>query len=289
MKPTLRATALDLPAVSLGECPLWDPDSQTFHWIDIVRGALFSVGYGQDGPRVKKLGDRIGSIARRSGGGILAAVDDSLLLLDPAATVESEISAPWRGDGSVVNDGACDRSGRFWVGTAVVEGEPRGRLFTYRADEGWIERMDGIGQSNGIGWSPKGDILYYVDSALRRLDRIEFELETGRLGRRSALLEYPRDEIPDGLTVDRVGNIWVAVFGSGQVRSYSPEGRQLGAVSTTASHVTSCTFAGPDMASLWITTGSCELPPERRPLEPEAGCLFSARPGVSGIPEPAFN
>jgi sugar lactone lactonase YvrE len=87
---------------------------------------------------------------------------------------------------------------------------------------------------------------------------------------------------PDGLAVDAVGDVWVAVWGGSSVRRYSPDGRVTGVVAVAASHTSSCAFAGDDLATLVITTAQDELSAEQLAAEPDAGRLFTAVVGARG-------
>ena len=49
--------------------------------------------------------------------------------------------------------------------------------------------------------------------------------------------------------------------------------------------MTACTFGGPDLDRLYITTSRENLEPDDDPL---AGSLFTAMPGVTGLPVRAY-
>jgi sugar lactone lactonase YvrE len=98
-------------------------------------------------------------------------------------------------------------------------------------------------------------------------------------------VRYEDDEHPDGLTVDAEGGVWVAFFGSGAVRRYSPEGRLDAVVEVPAGQVTACTFGGEGLDELFITTSRENLGPDDDPL---AGSLFRAEVGMRGLPVREF-
>ncbi|MGY3848940.1 SMP-30/gluconolactonase/LRE family protein [Streptomyces hydrogenans] len=137
--------------------------------------------------------------------------------------------------------------------------------------------------SNGLGWSPDGTLLYYADSPTRRVDVFDYDPATGALSGRRPFAVLDRG-YPDGLTVDAEGNVWVAVWGGGEVLALTPGGVLHARVELPASHVTSCAFAGPDLDVLVITTATHGLSDDRRRAEPDAGRLFVCRPGVTGLP-----
>jgi sugar lactone lactonase YvrE len=91
--------------------------------------------------------------------------------------------------------------------------------------------------------------------------------------------------MPDGMTIDAEGGLWVALWGGGAVHRYTPDGRLDTVVEVPADQVSACTFGGAELADLFITTSRQDLPPE---AEPAAGALFHLRPGVTGLPTSSF-
>jgi sugar lactone lactonase YvrE len=90
---------------------------------------------------------------------------------------------------------------------------------------------------------------------------------------------------PDGLTVDEQGGVWVALSNGGAVRRYTPDGVLDEVVEVPARKVTACTFGGPDLDQLFITTSQEDIDPGTDPL---AGSLFRAAVGVRGLPVREF-
>ncbi len=148
--------------------------------------------------------------------------------------------------------------------------------------------LDPVTISNGLGWSPDGRLLYYADSATKRVDVFDYDLETGDLSGRRTFAEFADGE-PDGLTVDAAGRVWVAVWGAGQVRAFDPDGSPHTVVPVPAAHVSNCTFAGPDLDILVITTATEGRTADDLAGEPDAGRLFACKPSATGLPATPFD
>jgi sugar lactone lactonase YvrE len=134
--------------------------------------------------------------------------------------------------------------------------------------------------SNGLDWSPDATRLYYVDSVTQRIDAIAYDADRGRLGAREPFAAIaPEDGLPDGLTIDAEGGIWLALFGGGAIRRYQPDGALDVHVSLPVSHPTSLAFGGEDLADLYVTSA-------RR--NGHGGSLLRLRPGVRGRPATPF-
>jgi sugar lactone lactonase YvrE len=215
--------------------------------------------------------------APTSGGAVLVALADRLALVDLAdESVRTLVRLP-HGPALRSNDGACDATGRFWIGTMGLDQTPgAGALYRY---DGRLQRMlDEVTLSNGIGWSRDDTRMYYIDSPVQRVDLFDFELASGQIDDRRPFVSIDeRDGIPDGLTVDDEGGVWVALYGGSCVHRYDERGHLDAVLEVPAKNVTSCCFGGDDGRSLFVTTAAPD------------GNVYVAQPGVSGPPAHVFH
>ena len=146
-----------------------------------------------------------------------------------------------------------------------------------------------VTQSNGIAWSPDGRKMYFIDSATQGVDVFDYEVGTGSASNRRRLVTIERAHgVPDGMTTDSQGNLWVTCFGGAAVRCFSPEGEQLGEVFFPVAQVTSCAFGGPGLSDLYVTSAAYRLSAAQLTGEPHAGATFVCRPGAWACPRPSF-
>jgi sugar lactone lactonase YvrE len=221
----------------------------------------------------------------------MIAARDGFSLLDlttgriaPVADVAATIPE------TLMNDGKCDAEGRFWAGTKDVEGRrPLGSLFRLDADLSLTRVLTGVTISNGLDWSPDGLTMYYIDSATYAIDAFAIERETGSLSHRRRLVDLPKAwGLPDGMTVDDEGCLWVAFWTGSAVRRFSPDGDLVSVVTLPVSLVTSCAFGGSDLSELYITSARVGLSASQVHEQPHAGALFRLSPGVRGPAGRAF-
>lgn len=273
----LEPEKVDVPAAELGEGPCWDDQSQSLYWVDIPAGRVnrlteSAVHSSWD------VGAPAGAVVTRASGGLVVAAGNGFLALDPLTGEITELAQAPGQPGTRMNDGKCDRAGRFYAGSMAADETPgKGSFFRLDPDGSVTEVMTGLGISNGIGWSPDDTLMYYTDSLDYRVDVMDYDAATGELGERRPFISLGSgDTMPDGLTVDADGGVWVAVWGGGVVQRYDPDGRLTSVARLPASNVTSCTFGGPGLTQLYITTAAG---PGRL-----AGSLFSCEAGVAGQP-----
>jgi sugar lactone lactonase YvrE len=243
--------AIDARA-ELGEGPRWDDATERLLWVDIEGRSLhvFDPETGDD--RAITLDNRVGVGQPMSDGRVLVALADRLAALDlEDESVETLVPMP-HGPRLRLNDGNCDPQGSFWVGSLELEFAP-GTASLYRYDGELREVLTGVTISNGIGWSPDGTLMYYVDTRTHGVDAFDFDgLPTGR--RRFATIE--RAGWPDGLAVDDEGGVWVALWGGSAVRRYAPDGTLDEVIEVPALNVTACCFGGRGRNRLFITTAA---------------------------------
>jgi sugar lactone lactonase YvrE len=266
----------------LGEGPCWDDKRKVLLWVDIY-GKAVHVTDPDGATATFAMPERPTAIAPIANGQVLVALAAGLTVFDPltgSAGTGLDLSL---GAGIRLNDGASDPLGRFWVGSMAEDDRP-GCGYLYRAHRGGVDAvLADVGLSNGIDWSPDGSRMYYVDSLTQRID--VFDFSDGEPTSRAPLVEIPADAgLPDGITVDTDGGIWVALFGGGAVRRYTPDGSLDLELLIPADNVTACAFGGPERDRLYITTASVQVADERRPLQPDAGALFAVSTGHQGSP-----
>jgi sugar lactone lactonase YvrE len=272
----------------LGEGPLWHPTEQALYWVDIELGRYHCYDPRTGAHEIVEVGGKLGALGFCADGGLVLATDHGFSFFDPATHVETPIGDPEADRPETrFNDGAVDRAGRFWAGT--LGGIKNNHL--YRLDpDGSIQRMEsGIAISNGIGWSPDNRVMYYVDSIPGLIYAYDFDLPGGSISNRRVFVDRSaKPGVPDGLTVDAEGYLWVAVWEGSCIEVYDPQGRLVRTVPMPVVFPTSLAFGGADLTDLYITSAKVEIPAEEREKSPLAGNLFVIRNAGKGLPEPMF-
>jgi sugar lactone lactonase YvrE len=267
----------------LGEGPCWDPDRDALIWVDILRREVHVSTADED--RVHRTPDYVGAAVSAEGGELLLAMD-GFAALDPDAGAIRPVAAIPRKPSVRMNDGKCDPAGRFWAGSMHVD-EVQGAGALYRLDgPGAATRViDRVTISNGLGWSLDGAWMYYIDTPTRAVRRYEFDVATGALGAGAVLVDTSAlAGVPDGMCVDAEGNLWVAFWDGGAVRCFSPEGALLEELPVPVRRPTSCSFGGPGLRRLLITTARHGLSEAELREQPLAGSVLAVEPGVAGRP-----
>lgn len=286
--PYVASSALDL----IGESPVWSGREQVLYRVDVEGRSVHrfdpSTGTSQSWP----LPEPIGSIGLRAAGGLVGATRSGFVFIDTLTGSVDPIADPERDiPGNRFNDGKVDRLGRFFAGTKNIANTtaPTGTLYRLDADRSVHAVHRGISCTNGIAWSPDDRVMYLCDTWLRRILAFDYDRATGSATSPRLFAELDGAEgYPDGLTVDAEGTLWNAHYDGARITRYDPDGRVMTVVPMPVRHVTSLTFGGADLQTLYVTTARARLSAEALAAQPDAGSVFAFEPGVSGLPEPEF-
>lgn len=292
-----------------GEGPHWDERKKTLYFVDSYAGRLHSL----DGVT--------GELHTVQFQGVVTAVftvkDDTKLFI--VANNKSLLSVKWSGkteDGNQqvllatveidkptnrFNDGKVDRSGRLWIGTMAGEVRPG----VVKANQGNVFRVNAgdiidnkatlnpeiiipeVTISNGICWNRLNEIMYYIDTSSYKVMAYNFNLHSGTVDLNTATVIFDFTEhkkfvgAPDGMTIDRDDNLWVALYGGGCIVHINPRSKiVIRIVAIPSRYVTSVIFGGLELETLYVTTSRRSLTENERKWQPSAGAIFA----VTGIP-----
>jgi sugar lactone lactonase YvrE len=272
----------------LGEGCIWDYKRQRLLFVDIEKCRVYIYDPEKRHLRHIDVGQRVGTVVPSQDGKLVVALEKSVAELDPA-TERLEIVAEIEKDvpGNRFNDGKCDPAGRFWVGTVVEDmSQPRAGLYRVDSDYSVKQMLAGVTNSNGIVWSLDQTKLYYIDSGTRRVVSFDYDLASGDIENRRPVVELPASMgLPDGMTIDAEGKLWVALFGGAAVTRWDPEnGRLIDLYPIPAKHVTSCAFGGENLDELYVTTAQFLMTAADITAYPQSGGLFRLKLKTRGVP-----
>jgi sugar lactone lactonase YvrE len=280
----VRAEQATGPVAYHGEGPVWSERWGGLRWVDMFAGDVLSLADDGEIDR-RHVGDVAAALRPRRQGGAVIGVERGFAL-EEADGMLTHLGELWSDDNVRMNEGGCDPDGRFYCGSMSYD-HRTGAGALYRLDpEGSVHVVvENVTISNGLEWSPDGSRAYYNDTSTQRIDVFDYDGGSGLTGRRP-FAEIPSEAGgPDGLTVDEEGGVWVALYGGATVRRYTPNGVLDEVIEVAAKQVTACTFGGPYLNQLFITTSREGLEPGEDPL---AGSLFRAAVGVPGLPVREF-
>jgi L-arabinonolactonase len=288
----------------LGESPIWDVEEGRLYWVDgtgrrVGNPALWRLDPRSGKVESWKLDRDVGAMALRKHGGAVLALDDGFYFydykggkLDLISKVDAEQPR------TRLNDGKCDRRGRFFAG-GMDDKEELAICGLWRLDPDLkITKVDGgIICSNGPCWSPDDRTFYFADTFQEEFWAYDYDIAQGTLSNKRVFATTKEDiGVADGSTVDAEGCMWNAQLISGELVRYAPDGSVERRIGMPVRNITSVIFGGERLDEIYVTSMARVKHPAVhdhfvKEVKPQfaAGHLFRIRGlGIKGLPEPRF-
>ncbi|KAB0798137.1 hypothetical protein PPYR_09130 [Photinus pyralis] len=300
MSPTIDIVT---ERVKLGEGPHWDIPTQTLYYVDILGQTLHKYVPSTDThAKVRIEGGPIGfavpvegkkntfviGLGRKIEEIVWDGVSSHVQHTKTLAAVDNEEGFT----NNRFNDGKADPTGRLWAGTmgpepVVGQLEPyKGTLYTLDCNQ-VKAHLKTISISNGLAWNVQLKKMYYIDSPLRTVDQFDYDMVKGEICNKKVIFDFERNNIPgipDGMTIDSDGNLWVAVFSGARLLKVNPNTSELlTTIHFPAQQITSATFGGPNLDELYVTSAQLVIDGKTQPAP--AGAVFKVTgTGSKGVP-----
>ncbi|MGM5470778.1 SMP-30/gluconolactonase/LRE family protein [Flavobacteriaceae bacterium LMO-SS05] len=276
----------------LGEGSFWNDDTQELYWIDILGNQLYIYNPNTKTNRSLSTSSNIGTVVPIDQSKAVVALEDGIYIIHTNSGETSLLSDTERNiPTNRFNDGKCDPSGRFWVGSMAFDETPKAaHLYMVNGKGETTLKLDSVSISNGIVWTKDKKTMYYIDTPTSEIKAFDYDDTTGNISNpRVAVKVHDSLGFPDGMTIDEHDRLWVGMWNGNAVICFDPiTGKLVSKIDVPAHNVTSCAFGGKDLDTLFITTASVDMTAEEHIKYPLAGSLFKAVPGVKGVKSTLF-
>jgi len=280
-----------------GESPVWQAREQALYWVDIPARRLWRWHAPSGALAHWQAPEQLACVARAADGegwigGLESGVFRLRAMADGTLAASLLASARHAREGMRFNDDRCDRQGRFWAGTMLMD-------MAQAAPVGVLQRCDGAGAlhtvldglitPNGLGFSPDGRTMYLSDShpQVQTIWAFDYDVDSGTPSRRRVFVDMkPLPGRPDGAAVDADGGYWICANDAGLVHRFTPQGKLDRSLPVPVKKPAMCAFGGAALDTLFVTS----IRPAGIDLsdQPLAGGVFALQPGVKGLEEPPF-
>ncbi|MDA9930994.1 SMP-30/gluconolactonase/LRE family protein [Alphaproteobacteria bacterium] len=272
----------------LGEGALWDVEDAALWWVDIRAGLIHKFDPVAGVNTSFDFGEPVGCLARRAAGGLIVASQSGFHLFDPETGARTALVDPESHlAGNRFNDGGTDPRGRFWAGTMRDDGGPpemRGRFYRYNDDGTATAFFDPFFTTNGLTFSPDGQVMYVADTnrTVQTIWKFDYDLDTGTPSNKRLFFDC-RDLAgrPDGATVDADGCYWMAGVTGWQVVRITPQGVVDRIIEMPVEKPSKVMFGGANLDLLYVTSIGENV--QKDLVQSEAGQSEAGQPDAGGL------
>jgi D-xylono/L-arabinono-1,4-lactonase len=269
-------------ACKVGENPLWHPGEQRLYWADIPAGRIFRYDPASGKHEQCYSGEVVGGFTMQADGALLLFMARGAVKIwrdGKLSTIIEEIPDEIN---NRFNDVIADPMGRVFCGTMSTP-DRAGRLYQLDTDGTLTTVLEGIGTSNGLGFTPDRKHMYYTDSPKHEIYLFDYNQESGAISNQRIFVHTAEDEgVPDGMTVDAEGYVWSARWDGSCLVRYSPDATEERRIDFPVKKVSSVIFGGRDYTDMYVTTAGGDSKATDGAL---AGAVFRLNLGIKGVPE----
>jgi xylono-1,5-lactonase len=272
----------------LGEGTVWSAREQALYWVDILGMQLLKFDPITEKKTQWAFTETISALAERvTGDELMITLRSGFAMFNPITNQLTKLSNPEPDRlANRFNDGKCDALGRFWAGSMDINCKaPTGALYRFNADQTWTIHDDHYAVTNGPTWSLNGQTFYFTNSAKATVFAFDFDARNGTLSNKRPWLKLQaRDGVPDGMTTDADGRLWIAHWGGSCVTCHDPiSAKELARITLPTRFITNCAFGGSDLQTLFISSARAGLTDSELAREPLAGGLFCLQLASKGL------
>jgi sugar lactone lactonase YvrE len=279
-----------------GEGAVWHAPENALYWTDINRFLIHRYEGATGNVKTWFFDEPVTAMILTSSPGTLAVVLGSRLILwEPIADTRRNYGFELPGWPKVrCNDARADPRGSLWIGSMWNNVNSDGSSGDLKNGHGALYRVDpdlkvtqwreGLGIANTLAWNPQRTAFYFADSMAKVIYQYDYDSASGAISNERPFFESFTRGAPDGSAMDAEGYLWNCRYGGGCVVRLGPDGSIERVVEMPTANVTTCTFGGEDLRTLYITTAAAGAPAGNR----FAGGLFTLRTETVGQAENQF-
>jgi len=278
---------------TLGEGPLWDAKNNCLYWTDILENTIYCFSPETGSIKSYTTNSMVGCMVLHRHGDLLAATQKGFERIDVNTGKQQALTHPEKHiPTNRFNDGKCDARGRFWAGTlSLTEEKGAGSLYVLHNNLYVTKVLDNLTISNGMAWNNAETKMYFIDSVERCVVQFDYEPSMPHISNKKTIIHIPHEDgLPDGMTIDTEGMLWIAHWDGWKVSRYNPNtGEELMHFKLPVSRVTNCVFGGAALEDIYITTARKGLSAQELEQQPLAGSTFVIKnSGFTGVPASSF-
>ena len=188
-----------------------------------------------------------------------------------------------------INDGKTDPTGNLWFGTMdnLERKIEKGSLYKLDKKLNLIKVDKNYRITNGPAFIDQFN-FYHTDSAKKKIYKIKINKNNKIINKKIFKKFSIQDGVPDGMTLDKNNNLWVAHFHGACISVFNSRAKLVHKINFPAKNITNCTFGGENNSELFVTTATKGMSKDEMRKFSYSGYLFSVKTNTKGILQKKF-
>ena len=275
----------------LGEGTLWVKEHNSIYFVDIKKKCFFSLNIKNNKKKKYKVNKEIGFLAHIKNNIFILGLQGELRIQNiktkkiiKSILIEQDIKL------NRINDGKTDPKGNLWFGTMdnLERKIEKGSLYKLDKDLNLIKVDKNYRITNGPAFLDEYN-FYHTDSLKKSIYKIKINKMNKIVSKKIFKKFLPKDGSPDGMTLDKNKNLWVAHFHGACVSVFNKKAKLIHKIDLPAKNITNCAFGGKNNKEVFISSATKGM--NRADLQKFkfSGSLFSVKSNINGMLQKKFN
>ena len=275
---------------TLGEGTLWVKEHNSIYFTDIKKKRIHILNFKNKKKETIKVNKEIGFLAHIKNNIFILGLQGELRIVNlkskkkiKSIAIEKSLKM------NRINDGKTDLNGKLWFGTMdnPERNIPNGSLYCLDKKFNLKKVDDNYMITNGPAFIDKKN-FYHTDSRKKVIYKIKIDKNADIISKKIFKRFSNKEGVPDGMTLDKAGNLWVCQFHGACVSVLNKFAKQIHKINLPAKNITNCAFGGPKNSDLFVTSALKGMKNSEIKKFKFSGSLFKIQTNAIGINQKKF-
>ena len=268
----------------LGEGTVWVKSLNSIFFVDIKKKKIFILNTKNRKKKIIKVNKEIGFLSQVKKSIFILGLKGELRIVDlktkkKIKSIIVEKDKPL----NRLNDGKTDPRGRLWFGSMdnLERNVESGSLYCLDNNFKLTKVDSNYMITNGPAFIDTKN-FFHTDSRKKIIYKIKIDNNLN-IKRKKIFKKFSKfDGSPDGMTIDKLKNLWVCHFGGACISVFNKKGKKIHKIDLPAKNVTNCTFGGKNNTDLFISTARKSMNKTDLQKFKFSGSLFKVKTNIKG-------
>ena len=275
---------------TLGEGTLWVKEHNSIYFVDIKKKKICSLNIKNKKKKIFKVNKEVGFIAHIKDHIFILGLQGELRIQNlKSKKVLKSIPIEPKIKLNRINDGKTDPAGNLWFGTMdnLERKIEKGSLYKLDKNFKLIKVDKNYRITNGPAFIDQYN-FYHTDSPKKTIYKIKINKNNKIVSKKIFKKLSPEEGSPDGMTLDKNKNLWVAHFHGACISVFNKKAKLIHRIQFPAKNITNCAFGGKNTKELYVSTATKGMSKADLRKFRYSGFFFSVKTNAKGVLQKKF-